>query len=361
MQFRVIVAVVAGMLVAGPAAAFAAGSTKDKGSGFSSGGGGGGSEGGGGGAGGATDRSAEENYDRARGGASANKTWQVFGAVEYHHLLQPAFANGSAVNGAPDPGNGLNANVLYYLVGGYWEPTKLDRVSADWGLIQRLGQVRDSGEGAFGPNEGVDDALIAYTRTVPLPERVTLRITPRVDIGLSWESRNLTGLIAAPRLGVSVERDFGPINLFAETHGYWYGEKYTSYAGGNPTPETSLHARIEAVLTMPFHKRLSAGVTASTATTWFHQVHDSGNLVGANSTSDPQVPSQPFANTYGGEIFVRYVFPGYQGVGSDLLLAYANGDPTVTGYQSTLRDGVWRPGFFYRSVSEIYTELTVRY
>jgi hypothetical protein len=102
-------------------------------------------------------------------------------------------------------------------------------------------------------------------------------------------------------------------------------------------------------------------VLATAATTWFHQVQGT-NPSQMPTSSDPFVANQPFQNTYGGEIFVRYTFPTVRGVGSDLEVAYADGDPSVTGYQSLLHDN-GRASFnlFYRNVSELFTALTVRY
>jgi hypothetical protein len=345
------------------ASAYAAGTSKDKGIGGGSTAGG--SEGGGGGPSGTQEAGAERGYDRTAG---PGKNWQVSGAVEYHHLLQSDFAPGMAVGGPPDPGNGLNQNVVYYDVSGYWEPTPLDRIWAEWAFVQRF--MKNSGEDTC-PSTGPDDGIVAYRRTVPLPWGATMRVQPRVDVGLSCESIQYESLFAAPRLGVSLERDFGPVNVSLETHGYWYIVKYTSYggpsgnglAGGLPTPEASLHGVLRVFVTMPFYKPLSAGVLATAAATWYHQVQGTNASVQQfGTTSDPFVSDQPFQNTYGGEIFARYTFPTVNGVGSDLEVAYAAGDPSVTGYQSLLHDN-GRASFdlFYRSVSEVFTALTVRY
>jgi hypothetical protein len=304
-------------------------------------------------------------YDRGRGErAATSKSWQIRGSIEYHHLINASYTNGFATAGAPEESNALNQNLLYYLLAAYWEPTPKDRIWAEGGFYTRAGSIKDSGESVVGgPNAGgLDDALIAYTRTVPLPLKITLRITPRVDIGLSYESRVLEGLIAAPRLGVSLERDFGPINVFVETHGYWYGQQYAEYAGGNPTLEWSLHGLVEVIATMPFHKQLSLGVLATASAAWYHNATDggSGPLSTVVMNGAESGPSQPIQNTYGGELYVRYMLPTFHSLASDIVVAYADGDPFI-GYNQFLHDGVGRFDPFYRSVSEFYTALTARY
>jgi hypothetical protein len=283
-------------------------------------------------------------------------------------LLQSDYPAGVAAPGAPDAGNGTNENVVLYIVSAYWDPTAVDHFWAEWGFIQRF--LKNSGEDLC-PSSGPDDAIVAYRRAVPLPGRVTMFVQPRVDIGLSCESLNYQTLYAAPRLGVSVERDFGPVNVSLETHGYWYIEKYTSYTGpggssqvgGAPTPSTSLHAVGRVFANLPFYRPISVGVLGSMSATWYHQVQGSNpSEAFYKSEWDPQTPGQPFQNAFGGEAFVRYSFPTVRGVASDLEVSYALGDSTVTGYQGLLHDN-GRASFniFYQSVSEVYSALTFRY
>jgi hypothetical protein len=343
--------------------AFAESSAKDKGS--ATAGGGVGESPGSGAGGGVLEPSIEGAFDQYPGGA---KRWQLSLGFEYHHLIQSDFAPGVAVNGPPDAGNGLNHDVIVYDVSGYWEPTPRDRIWAEWTFVQRF--IKDMGEDVC-PSTGPGDGIIAYRRTIRLPRRFILRVQPRVDVGLSCESALYESLIAAPRLGVSGEREFGPVNVSLEVHGYWYFVRYTSYTGpendpnvgGAPTPETSLHAVLRVYATMPFHRRLSVGLLATAATTWYHQVGGSNPVQQQlGSVSDPLVPDQAFQNTYGGEIFVRYALAPVRGVGTDVVVAYAEGDPSVTGYQNLLHDnGLASLNLFYRNVSEIYAALTFRY
>ena len=294
------------------------------------------------------------------------RRWQISLGVEYHHLLESDYAPGLPVGGAPDTGNALNRNAIVYDASAIWDITPADRLWAEWGFVQRF--IRNSGEGIC-PGSGPDDGIVAYRRTVRLRRGFVLRVQPRVDIGLSCESVRYQSLIAAPRLGASLEKEFGPLFVSFETHGYYYWEKYTSYTapggddlgGGAPTPLASWHGVLRVSSVMPFYRRLSVGALATAAVTWYHQV--GGATPGGQGTvTDPLVGDQPYQNSYGGEIYVRLVLPPVNHVYGDLLIAYADGDPTVTGYQSLLHDN-GRASFnlFYRNVSEVYTALTFHY
>ena len=74
----------------------------------------------------------------------------------------------------------------------------------------------------------------------------------------------------------------------------------------------------------------------------------------------PNTDSQPWQQSYGGEIFVRYVMPDLSGFKSDLTVALANGDPSL-GYPSVLHDGVVHPYLLYYNSAEVYFALEGRY
>jgi hypothetical protein len=325
--------------------AFAAGtSEKGKGSGSSaSSGGGGGAEGGG---------PAEHTTEDTKniGLKEETQEWQVNASVEYHRLVRQNDLGGDQGS----TGDAANKNVIYYGIGGQWAPTEFDRVVVRWGVYQRfLADPTETGVRS-------DDGVVAYTRIVPLPWDVEMRIQPRVDLGLSYESIQLSGLIAAPRLGVSVERTFGPVTVYALGYGYLYLEKYNEYAGGAANPKSSLHAILEVTATPPFLKELTLGVSGSAGATWYHEVQNNTPLP---TTPDTLVPNQPFTNAFGMEVFARYNLPSLSGVDRlkwDATLAFANGDPTL-GYQNLLHDGVGRFNLFYRHVAEVYGALAARY
>jgi hypothetical protein len=302
---------------------------------------------------------AENSLDRGARGTQeeAEKPWELRLGLEYHHLLvqndlSPQYTPG-AIGG---DGDAADKNVLYYLLGAYWEPGPQDRFAVQWGVYQRF--LVDRGASGFRS----DDAAVAYTRTVPLPEGLTLRIQPRVDIGLSYESIELSGLVAAPRLSVSLERDFGPVNVYGQVYGYWYLETRNEYAGGAANPQSSLNEVLAATVTMPFLQQLEVGALGFASSIWYHQVQDDGSTHASTlgTTDAGSISYQPVQNTGGGEAFVRYTFPSLRGVRSDALVAYALGDPTI-GYGGVLHDGVGRFNLFFRHISELYGVLTLRY
>jgi hypothetical protein len=126
---------------------------------------------------------------------------------------------------------------------------------------------------------------------------------------------------------------------------------------------------------MPFHEPLSIGISLYTAYTWYHQINSgiggsnaiaqNGSVVNAGGgTTDATYPSQPIQQTYGGEVYVRYIMPTVMGLKSDITVAYAMGDPLV-GYSSVLHDGVGHayigPTGLNREYSEVYAALALRY
>jgi hypothetical protein len=79
------------------------------------------------------------------------------------------------------------------------------------------------------------------------------------------------------------------------------------------------------------------------------------------ATPDPQFgTSQPVQQSYGGDVFVRYVLPDLSGFRSDIALTLANGDPTL-GYPSVLNDGIQHPYLLYYDTAEVYLALEGEY
>jgi hypothetical protein len=111
---------------------------------------------------------------------------------------------------------------------------------------------------------------------------------------------------------------------------------------------------------MPFHKALSTGALLSTDYMWLYEVRQA-TPAPYGVAADPQFSGkQPVQQAYGGQIFVRYAFPEWQGFKGDALLAFAQGDPTL-GYTSVLHDGVGHAYLFYRRSSEVFLALSVLY
>jgi hypothetical protein len=79
------------------------------------------------------------------------------------------------------------------------------------------------------------------------------------------------------------------------------------------------------------------------------------------AVSDPQFgTSQPVQQSYGGDVYVRYTLPELSGFKSDVVLTFANGDPTL-GYPTLLNDGIQHPYFLYYNTAEVYLALEGSY
>ena len=350
MQSKSWVAVLGAILLA-QTSAFAAATEKGKNSGLSSGGAsGGGSAGGGamGASGGGLENAADRDNGLEPGSeGTSRKWWTVEATAEYHRLVRQSDLQGDAVNKSFD----------YYLLGAQFDPTDRDRIVVRGGMYERM--IADQGETGL----RLDDVIVGYTRLFPLPQKIDLRVQARTSIPVSFESK-LSGVITAPRLAVSVERQFGVVTLSGLSYLEGYVQRYKESQGGNPNERLRLAALVEADVAMPFHKRLSFGVDFYEASTWYYEPGGS-TPSGAQSfygtTIDNQFPGgQPVAQVYGGEIFARYRLPELFGAITDLQVAYANGDP-VLGYQSSLHDGVTHFNAFYRHVAEVYFALNAHY
>lgn len=255
-----------------------------------------------------------------------------------------------------------------YLVNAVITPSPYDRILVRWGFTQHFITNADK------PATRLDDLTVAYTRTIPLPGKIDLGIRPRVDFGTGYDARVYGGYIASPRLGISLERNFGPLKLFALGYGQYWFQKYTTYGdvtgmdAGQATPKGRVAASLEASVVMPFHKPLTIGVAGYFAATWKNMPADNGmgtTLSGypsgtAPTSSDPLTPNQPLSNDYGGEIFARYAFPNAGPVAIDLTAGVFNGNPTL-GYQGLLHDGVARFNFYYTHTAGGYAALNIRY
>ena len=117
---------------------------------------------------------------------------------------------------------------------------------------------------------------------------------------------------------------------------------------------------------MPFHRPLSFGTALSDSYIWFYEVGSApasgaGTSGGAfaGAVQDTQFSSQSMLQSYGGELFVRYVMPTLGGFKSDLTVALASGDASL-GYNAVLHEGVVHPYLFYRQTAEVYAALSVR-
>jgi hypothetical protein len=359
------------LLVSG--AAGAAGGDKSSGKGASGPPAGGESPGGG------KSESVTEGRDtRGADSTVSSRVWEVGLNVEYHHTVDPDYIT-----------NGVLRNVMYYQPTARWDISPYDRISFRYGVFQYF--LADNGESGVRS----DDISLTYTRRIPLPGEVTLRVAGRVTIPVSYSSQ-LGGLYSAPRLSLGGERRFGKyftldlrlLGTFfivkSPEGGFQYHGGGESGAGAlgqcsglgcngggaNPSAKAAFEGVLSGELAMPFHEPLSVGLSVYTGYTWYYDVSNGGGC----PPGTPSTPcmygtvmqptkQQPIEQAYGGEVYIKYAFPTVGGFKSDLTVAYApNGDPTM-GYASVLNtNGVAHVyPFYFRETSEVYFTLGGRY
>ena len=363
MRFSTVGIVLASMLVASSALA-AEGKGGSKGGSSGGGSSGSGDTSGGGANVTGNDLFSSETYrepDAITGEANRYKPWEVGGIFETHRLVrQDDLAGGDAVPGSPDSGAANNKFLNTLELYARYDLTEHDRIGLLGFFYQRF--LADSGETGF----RVDDLVGTYTHLFRLPEKFRLQMSGWLTAPTSYDSQ-LMGLITAPRITAEVDRWFGTLNLDFRAYDQYYVQKYTSYAGSGgavATPENTIAVAFDAEYHMPFHTPLSVGLGLYTAWTWYHNINtgDTGQTTqGQNGVvADPTFSTQPIQQTYGGEVFARYLLPPFAGIKSDFSLAYAMGDGSV-GYTSVLHEGVGHAYLGYRQNSEVYASLAVRY
>jgi hypothetical protein len=113
---------------------------------------------------------------------------------------------------------------------------------------------------------------------------------------------------------------------------------------------------------MPFHEPLSIGTGALLNWTTFYNVENAQdpNVLRTGAVQDPTFKSQPVQQGYGWQAYARYELPKIIGIGSDLTVAYAQGDSTL-GSSAWMHDGVGRFYLFWRDSSQVYASLSARY
>lgn len=273
------------------------------------------------------------------------RPFEMSGIFETHRLIRQSDLNGAAPN--------REFNFLY--LGLRYDLTDRDRVTLRGGAYQRF--LVDDGESGF----RADDLSFAYTRFVPLPQKVTLRLIGSALVPISYGSQK-SSLITAPRFTVAADRRFGYLTLSARALGELYLSRYTTAEGGSANTKWRTAGGLEAELAMPFHEALSVGASLYLQYSRPYNVQNSGtdqaSRLGAEA--DIQYARQPVQEAYGGEAFVRYTLPELSGARSDLTVSFAQGDPTL-GYTSVIHDGVGHGYLFYRRTSEVYAALAVRY
>ncbi len=313
-----------------------------------------------------------QNPDTTGNKKVEEKPWEVSGTFETHRLLQQGY-NLDGVRPV------LVFNVLFATI--KYSITDKDTVLASGGGYQYF--LADSGESGF----RASDISLAYSHLFLLPEKFRLRASVGATIPISYDSQ-LASNITSPSASLAISRKFGDLALEARISGRYFWDRYTTAnalgasstqsdpnAGSGATNvKYTAGAAISAEYDMPFYRPLSAGVALTDSYVWFYNVGqcpaDSGlnqafgntnnNSNNCQTTSNPQTDGQPWQQSYGGELFVRYVMPDIGGFKSDLTVALANGDPSL-GYPSVLHDGIVHPYFLYWNSAEVYAALSGRY
>jgi hypothetical protein len=309
-----------------------------------------------------------QNPDVAGNKKVEEKPWEIGATFETHRLLRQDYN--------PDGTAPLKAFNVLFAVAKY-AFTDYDTVLLSGGGYQFF--LADSGESGF----RASDLSLAYTRLFILPAKFKFRATAGATIPISFDSQ-LASNITSPSLSLSISRKFGDLAIQASISGRYFWDRYTSAnaigasstgdgsGSGSTNVKYSAGASISAEYDMPFYRPISAGVGLTDSYHWFYNVGqcpaDSGlgQAMGTGSsgcssaTTNLATDSQPWQQSYGGEVFVRYVMPDLSGFKSDLTVALANGDPSL-GYPSVLHDGIVHPYFLYYNSAEVYAALSGRY
>jgi hypothetical protein len=283
------------------------------------------------------------NPDLATHHVEQVKPWEVGASFETHRMIRQEDLEGNAASKV------FNVLSLY----ARYDLTEHDRISVSDYVEERF--LADQGE--TGLRSG--DVSFRYTRTQPLPRQFTFSASFGLSAPTSFASQKAS-LITAPSLVLQLDKRVGKyVALSARATGAVFISKYNTAEGGAPNPKWRLAGTLEGEVTMPFHEPLSIGADVFTGYVWLYQVQSAGGTP-YGAVDDTQFPNQPVAQSYGGEIFVRYVLPNLAGVKSDFSLAFADGDPSL-GYNSVLHDGVSQFYLFFRQTAEVYGTFSVRY
>lgn len=298
------------------------------------------------------------NPDTTQKKTEEEKPWEIVGGFETHHLLEQGYLT--------TPKENQTFNI--YSLSGRYNITSNDTVSVGGGAVQYL--QADPTE----PGWRLFDIGLAYTHRFELPEKFNLATTGSLTLPISYASQ-LASNITTPTIAVTLSRKFGDLFVALNLRGSYFWDKYSSadslgagqsgsvagQGAGQPNVEWAAGGALTAEYSMPFHRAWSVGALVSDSYIWLYDVGQcplQSQCMGA--TTYPTIDNQPFQQSYGGEIFTRYILPDLQGFKSDIMLALANGDPSL-GYPSLMHDGVVHPYLLYYNTAEVYVALSGRY
>lgn len=297
-----------------------------------------------------------QNPDVTTGKREEEKPWEVSGTFETHRMLRQDYV-------AEGLGQFKSFNVLYLT--GKYSLTDNDIITLAGGAYQFF--LADQGESGY----RATDISLSYTHLFNLPERFLLRTTGTLTAPISFDSQLATN-VTTPTLNVGLSRRFGDLLLSAGLRGSYFWDRYTtancidnscgSQGSGQPNAKWTAGGYMSAEYAMPFHRPLSIGAAVTDSYLWYYDVGQgpAGAANNPGATRNPATDNNPFQQSYGGEIFGRYIIPDVGGFKSDVTLALANGDPSL-GYPSVLHDGVVHPYLLYYNSAEVYLALEGRY
>ncbi len=289
------------------------------------------------------------------------KPWEVAATYELHRLIRQ-----EDVAGALKVFQLLGVSARYSL-------TSHDNVSIFGGATE--GFIADQGETGVRAN----DISLQYAHVFDLPAKFKLRAALGATLPISYYSQ-LASNITTPSVSVGLTRKFGDLAVSATVRGAYFIDQYTvssslngtgaDTAGGTPNTKFVTGGLLSAEYDMPFHRPLSVGLALSDSYYWYYNVGQCPVNIGGQSAfgtnSATACPGgavdatygtgEPWQQSYGGELFVRYVMPELAGFKSDLTVALGNSTPNFV-----LHDGIVHPYLLYRDTAEVYIALGGRY
>jgi hypothetical protein len=302
------------------------------------------------------------NPDEAAARRAEKKPWEAAATYELHRLLRQ-----EDVAGSPK---------LYQLLGvsAKYLPTTHDTITLFGGATE--GFIGDQSETGF----RAQDLTLQYAHAFDLPEKFRLRTTAGLTAPLSYFSQIVSN-ITTPSISAALSRRFGDLSLNFAVRGAYFWDRYTTPQGidaatsSSITNGTSANTKfvlggvLSAEYTMPFWRPLSVGLGLSDSYYWYYNVGQcpaGAGLGGATGMVNQTCPGatyvqnqgsgQPVQQSYGGEIFARYLLPEVAGFRSDLTVAVGNPNQNFV-----LHDGNQHLYPFFRDTAEFYVALGGRY
>ncbi len=284
------------------------------------------------------------------------KPWELVADFETHRLLQDNYL-------AEGVGKVKLFNVLD--VAGYYFVTPDDRIRLEVAAFQYF--LADSGESGF----RADDVELEYSHVFHLPSALALRASAGLTAPLSFASQ-LQSNITAPFAKLRLARTFGDFVVSAGVSARYYIDRYSSAnslgaagqdsGSGQPNLQFITGASLSAEYNLPFYRPIAIGASVADFYMWFYDVGTCPyQSMCYGATSDPQFGNgQPVQESYGGDVFVRFIMPELGDFKGNMVLTLANGDPTL-GYPTMLDDGMQHPYFLYYNTAEVYLALEGSY